>query len=480
MTAIKEQIVQLRQKLNHWNRQYRIGEPVASDLEFDTTLQELVALEHKYPEFNNPNSPTQRIGIESFNGDFVTVEHRHPRLSITNTYSREECQAFCERTAAKVAVPEFLIDLKIDGVAAYLRYENGIFTQALTRGTGKTGEDITENVKTIPDVPLVLPADQWHEGTIEIAGEIYMENPALVAYNKTLPKPISNTRAATVGAIKMKDSRLCAKRPLRFFAHTIVATSNNAPFTTQAGFYQWCKDVGFPTAPGWVVCPTVTDVLRRCDELYGEGSTIISDLPFETDGAVVKLNNFISRHAVGFGSTSPNWEIAYKVQKWEATSEVDKFDWLVGSSGALTPRLWIKTVNIADTDVTKASLHNLSNFKRFGIRKGDIVKMEKAGKIIPHLVCVVESKGGELFEPPTVCPVCGEPVTVQTGGIDEFGFTVETLYCPNTECPARISRKIQNAVAKKALDIDGIGPNIIDQLIETGHLTNFLDLFKLA
>ena len=470
----------LRRTLGQWNFRYRIGEPVVSDLEFDTRLQELAKLEAEYPEFADPNSPTQRIGVESFNGDFVTVEHRHPMLSITNTYSPAEAKAFCDRMTEKVADPEFLVDLKIDGLAVCLRYKDGVLVQALTRGTGKTGEDITENVKTIPDVPLVFPTNCWDGGELEICGEIYVENPALAEYNKTLAKPISNTRAATVGAVKMKDSRLCAKRPLRFFAHTFVDSTVPPPFLTHAGFYRWCQDAGLPVAVEWRLCQTTADVIRRCDEIYGEGSTIIADLPFETDGAVIKLNNFASRDEVGVGATAPNWAVAYKVQRWEAVSEVTDMDWLVGSSGAITPRLWVKTVKIADTDVQKMSLTNISYLKRFNPRKGDLALVEKTGKIIPRLVSIVESRGGELFVPPTACPECQSPTEVRSGGIDDVGNTVETLFCSNKECPARLSRRIQNAVAKKALDIDGIGPHLIDQLIERGHLHSFLDLFRLT
>ena len=480
MTDIASIIADLRKTLDHWNYQYRIGEPVVSDMEFDLRLQELAALEKSHPELADPNSPTQRIGVEPFNGGFVTVEHRHPMLSITNVYSPDEARTFCDRLASKVIDSEFIVDLKIDGLAVCLLYKDGILVQALTRGTGKTGEDITENVKTIPDVPLVLPVDKWNGGDLEICGELYVENRALAEFNKTLPKPISNTRAATVGAVKMKDSRLCAKRPLRFFAHTFVAASQAPPFSTQSGFYEWCSEVGLPIPPGYIVCPTTVDVLRRCDELYGEGSTIISGLSFETDGAVIKLNSFAARDKVGVGSTAPNWSIAYKVQRWEATSEVTDMDWLVGSSGAITPRLWVKTVKIADTEVQKMSLTNISYLKRYNPRKGDLALVEKCGKIIPRLVSIVESRGGELFSPPTECPECHAKTEIRSGGLDDLGNTVETLMCSNDDCPARLSRRIQNAVSKKALDIDGIGPHLIDQLIDRGHLNNFLDLYRLT
>lgn len=481
---IAAHIHDIYRRLNAWNLAYRKGEPIATDLEYDQLMQTLISLEKEHPEFVEPNSPTQRIGEEPLSGDFATVAHKHPMLSISNTYSREDVKVFCNRLMDTTTAlqhgrvePLFVVDLKIDGCAVSLRYVDGVLTQALTRGDGKAGEDITANVKTIYDIPLRLPEGVWHGGDLEIRGEIYMENAALVNYNKTQKKPISNTRSATVGTIKLKDSKQAAKRPVRFFAHTFVHSDKKPPFKSQSGFYEWCRIAGFPVAPHWTTCNTTAEVSRRCDELYGEDATLIQDLPFETDGVVVKLNKFAHREEVGLGATSPNWCIAVKLQSWDAVTTAVDVDWCVGASGAITPRLWVEPVTIDGTSVQKCSLHNVSILKKHAVRKGDIVKIKKAGKIIPYLVGVVESKGGELFTPPTKCPICGADVTIRTGNDGDDGAPVETLFCSSDVCPAKISRQIQKAVA--VLEIDGIGVETIAALVDKGLVKTFLDLYLL-
>ena len=479
-------VTETRRTLNKWNHAYRIGQPIVSDLEFDKLLAELVAYEAAHPECADPNSPTQRIGVEPFSGDFAAVAHNAPMLSITNSYSNEETKAFCAKMNGKIGHHykhhnvEFCVDLKIDGCAVSLRYKDGVLVQALTRGDGKTGEDITANVKTILDVPLKLPEGVWHGGELEIRGEIYMERAGLANYNKTQKKPISNTRSAVAGSIKLKDSREAAKRPLRFFAHTFVSASEPLPFETQSGFYTWCFTANMPVAPHWAVCWTIQEVIQTCDKFYGEESTVIQDLPFDTDGAVIRVNNFEHQAEVGIGATSPNYCLAHKVEKFEATATVVDVDWSVGSSGAITPRVWIEPTLIDGTVIQKMSLSNVSLLQKHGVRKGDIVLIEKAGKIIPRLVCVVESKGGEEFLPPSQCPVCDEPTGIISGGLKGDGQVVKTLFCTNEDCPAKLTRKIQKAVSRDVLNIDGIGAETINALVEAGHVKSFLDLYLLT
>ncbi|MCA9184842.1 MAG: NAD-dependent DNA ligase LigA, partial [Planctomycetales bacterium] len=412
-----EEIEQLREQIRYHDRKYYVeARPEISDLQYDRLMQHLLRLEEQHPEWVTPDSPTQRVG-ESPVSHLQQISHRLPMMSIDNTYSADEVREYAAR-ARKLVDNEpidWVVELKIDGVAASLIYENGLLVRGITRGDGRVGDDITHNVRTLADVPLKLLGDP--PPLLEVRGEIYMTNSDLVRLNQEQEakgeSPYANTRNVTAGSIRLLDPKICSSRRLHIFCHGNgycegLTVGNHQQFLEQIQGY------GLPVTPFVQVHPNIEVALEFCDQLIGR----LHELDFEVDGIVIKVNRYDQRERLGATSKSPRWLIAYKFEKYEATTTLNAIDVQVGKTGTITPVAELQPVELAGTIVSRASLHNADEIRRKDIRVGDVVVVEKAGKIIPHIVRVEKHLRDEdlpEYPFPQVCPECGTDVVQDEG-----------------------------------------------------------------
>ncbi|MCL2710970.1 MAG: NAD-dependent DNA ligase LigA [Planctomycetaceae bacterium] len=472
----------LRQQLWDHDRLYRQGEPIISDTEYDRLLRELQRLEQESGEPIPPDSPTQRVGGEPIDG-LVSVEHRVPMLSIENTYTLGELQNFGKRVEKLLGSdPDWVVELKVDGVAASLIYEDGILVQGLTRGNGIVGDDITHNVKMLRDIPLRLDTPNPPK-LLEVRGEVYMHNSDLAELldkeiikvkrdetGKALPM---NTRNVAAGAIRLLDPKICAERHLRFFAHSVGSTEGFSVRNHWSFLYELAA-CGMPVTPHARHFSSFVHAVGFCESLYAEKS-LLADLDFEIDGLVLKVNNFAQREQLGATGHHPRWVIAYKVERFEATTTLREIRVQVGKTGTITPVAELEPVELAGTTVARASLHNAEEIERKDIRVGDVVVVEKAGKIIPRIVRVEKHLRTKELEPflfPSTCPVCGGVVSKDEGGV--------YIRCYNTHCSAQFKEKLRWFAGRNAMDIEGLGDKLIDQLVGAGLVRSFGDLYRLA
>ncbi|MDR2115961.1 MAG: NAD-dependent DNA ligase LigA [Planctomycetaceae bacterium] len=485
--SISDNINELREKLWDYDRRYRIGEPIISDTEYDLLIRKLRRLEAASKEPIPPDSPTQRLGGEPMEG-LVTVPHRVPMLSIENTYNIGELHDFGNRVTKFLADTAnknsketkelaWVVELKIDGVAASLIYEDGILVQGLTRGNGVFGDDITHNIRTLRDIPLRL-ATKKPPKQIEIRGEIYMRNSDLVLLNQSQQAAglttYANTRNVTAGSVRLLDPKICAERRLRFFAHSI-GFCDGLHAVNHFDFLEELKTYGIPVTPHVRRFNSFTDAVNYCESLYAAEENFLSDLDFEIDGLVLKLDRFDLREQLGSTAKSPRWIVAYKVEKYEAVTKIQDIRVQVGKSGTITPVAELEPVELAGTTVSRASLHNAEEIERKDIRIGDVVVVEKAGKIIPHIVRVEKHKRTKKLLPfqfPNLCPVCGGVLSQDSGGV--------FIRCNNSECPAQIKEKLRYFAGRNAMDIEGLGKELIDQLVDSGLVKKFGDLYRLT
>ncbi len=479
--AARTRAERLREQIRHHDRRYYVeAAPEISDRDYDRLIDELRELEAKHPELVTPDSPTQRVGDEPV-PELQSVRHRVPMLSIDNTYSIDDLAAWGRRVEKLLHEAEghaaepirWVLELKIDGVAVSLTYDRGALALAATRGNGTVGDDITHNVRTIHGVPLRLDLDAAPE-SIEIRGEVYMTNSDLVILNESqaaqgLP-PFANTRNVAAGSIRLLDPRECAARPLRFFCHG-VGDSTGLGVDSQTGLRGWAVAAGLPVAPG-------TQVFDSLDALVERGTALIEelhDLDFEVDGFVVKVDRFDQQRRLGTTAKSPRWAIAWKFEKFEATTKLAGIRVQVGRGGTITPVADLEPVELAGTIVRRASLHNADEIARKDVRIGDVLVVEKAGKVIPHVVRVEKHlrKGHPpAWEFPTECPECG------TGLVkDEEGVFIR---CPNVDCPARARERLRFFASRGAMDIEGLGDKLVEQLVATGLVKDYADLYSLT
>ncbi len=482
MTATaRTRVERLREQIRHHDRKYYVeAAPEISDRDYDRLIDELRELEAKHPELVTADSPTQRVGDEPV-PELQSVRHRVAMLSIDNTYSVDDLAAWGRRVekllhegGEHAAEPiRWVLELKIDGVAVSLTYDRGQLASAATRGNGTVGDDITHNVRTIHGVPLRLDIDAPPE-SIEIRGEVYMTNSDLVALNESQAKqglpPFANTRNVAAGSIRLLDPRECAARPLRFFCHG-VGDSTGLGVDSQTGLLGWAVAAGMPVAPG-------TQVFDSIDALVERGTALIEELhelDFEVDGFVVKVDRFDQQRRLGTTAKSPRWAIAWKFEKFEATTKLAGIRVQVGRGGTITPVADLEPVELAGTIVRRASLHNADEIARKDVRIGDVLVVEKAGKVIPHVVRVEKHlRKGHLpaWEFPTECPECG------TGLVkDEEGVYIR---CPNVDCPARCRERLRFFASRGAMDIEGLGDKLVEQLVATGLVKDYADLYGLT
>lgn len=469
------EIEQLREQIRYHDRKYYVeAAPEISDLEYDRLLQRLKDLEAKHPELITPDSPTQRVGDQPV-PELTQVAHRVPMLSIENTYNTDELREFGRRTSRLLEGQrvEWVVELKVDGAAVAIIYEDGVLTRALTRGNGIVGDDITHNIRTIGDVPLRLSGRQVPR-VLEVRGEVYMTNSDLVALNerqKAAGLPLfANTRNLAAGAMRMLDPRICAERRLRVFCHG-VGHCEGIRATKHMDFLREIAAYGLPPTPLVECFPTFEAAVTHCEQVVER----LHELDFEVDGLVLKVNDFAQRQRLGATSKSPRWVVAYKWEKWEATTRLLAINVQVGKTGTITPVAELEPVQLAGTTVSRASLHNAEEIQRKDIREGDVVVVEKAGKIIPHIVRVEKhERQTELpaYRFPRKCPACGTGLVKDEGGV--------YIRCPNLSCPAQLKERIRFFAGRNAMDIEGLGEKLVDQLVEKGLVRSYADLYRLT
>jgi DNA ligase (NAD+) len=475
--SAQSRIDELRSQIEHHNYRYYIEDnPEISDLEFDRLMKELQELEQQHPELITPDSPTQRVGGQPIEG-FRQAIHAVPMLSIENTYNEEEVREFDARVQRLLQgeIPLYVVEHKIDGVSASLLYENGRFTLGLTRGDGVRGDDITHNLRTMRDIPLRLMASEGKiPAVLEVRGEVYMTNTELSRLNKLQSERgeriFANCRNAAAGSLKLLDPRQSSRRMLRFFAHS-EGRFSGLSLSTHFEFLDLARRFGIPVVPHSNVLKTIDEVLNYCSETLEARSA----LDYETDGLVVKINGIPQREILGATSKSPRWVIAYKVELWQSSTQILDIKVQVGKTGTLTPVAELQTVEIAGTRVSRVSLHNADEIARKDICVGDHVIVEKAGKIIPHVIRVeLEQRSGQerKFKFPEQCPVCQGEV-----GRDEGGVYIR---CLNPSCPAQLKERLRFFATRRAMDIEGLGPALIDQLVDQGFVKSLADLYALT
>jgi len=475
--SVKERIENLRREIEYHNHRYYVqANPELSDLEFDRLLDELKNLEKENPELVTPESPTQRVGGGPISG-FRQVRHEVPMLSIENTYNEAEVREFDLRIRRllKGDAPRYIVEQKIDGVSASLLYEKGIFTLGLTRGDGARGDDITHNLRMVRGIPLRLRVlDAPPPDVLEVRGEIYMTLAGLSKLNlmqaEQGEKVFANCRNAAAGSLKLLDPRESSRRNLCFLAHG-EGRYDGFKAASHADFFEKLRDYGIPVIPHSPPLHSIDEALDYCREMFEAREA----LDYETDGMVIKIDDFRQRSLLGATAKFPRWVIAYKVELWQAESELLDIRIQVGKTGVLTPVAELRTVEIAGTQVSRASLHNAAEIARKDIRIGDHVVVEKAGKIIPYVVRSEREKraGNEKpYEFPTQCPVCNENV-----GRDEGGIYIR---CLNPSCPAQLKERLAFFASRQAMDIEGMGPALIDQLVDKKTVNSLTDIFALT
>ncbi len=469
------EIDKLRREIRHHDHKYYVeAQPEISDLDYDRLIQRLASLERQHPELITADSPTQRVGDQPIEG-LVEVEHRVPMLSIDNTYSLDELHKYGQRTERllKGEPIRWVVELKVDGVACSLIYEDGLLVRGLTRGNGRVGDDISHNIRTIGDVPLRLAGDDVPT-SLEVRGEVYMTNSDLVRLNQQQKAkgepPFANTRNVTAGSIRVLDPRICASRRLRFFVHS-VGYVEGLKAQTHMEFLDEMQGYGLPVTP-LVQCFDGFDAaVEHCEHLIER----LHELDFEIDGLVLKVDSFQQREQLGATSKSPRWIIAYKFEKYEAATRLKQIRVQVGKTGTVTPVADLEPVELAGTTVSRASLHNADEIQRKDVREGDVVVVEKAGKIIPHIVRVEKHERQRRlpeYRFPSDCPECGTKLVKDEGGV--------YIRCPNPECPAQLKQRIQYFASRNAMDIEGLGDKLVDQLVDQGLVHSYGDLYRLS
>ena len=470
---IKNTIQTLREELNQHNYNYYVLDtPTISDFEFDLKLKQLQELENKHPEFFDENSPTQRVG-GSITKNFQTVKHEHRMYSLDNSYSKEELLDW-EKRIQKVLgeVPlEYTCELKYDGASISITYENGKLKRAVTRGDGVQGDDVTNNIKTIKAIPLQLKGN--FPETFDVRGEIILPFAGFEKMNQELIEigetPYSNPRNTASGSLKLQDSAEVAKRPLDCLLYFIIG--NKLPFNSQFEGLETARKWGFKVPKESQLANTIDEVFQFID--YWDVHR--HNLPYETDGVVIKVNDFRYQEELGFTAKSPRWAIAYKFKSEQVSTRLNSISYQVGRTGAITPVANLEPVQLAGTIVKRASLHNADQIEKLDIRIGDTVFVEKGGEIIPKIIAVDLSKRPDNLEPTTYithCPEC------QSGLVR--GESEANHYCPNFYgCPPQIIGRIQHFISRKAMDIEGLGGETVALLYNNNLVHNYADLYEL-
>ncbi len=470
--AVEDRWQLLKSEIERHNRLYYMeAVPEVSDLEYDALMREIQDLEEQYPALITPDSPTQRVGGAPIGG-FQTVAHTVPMLSIDNTYNPAELAQFDTRVRKGLdgGAPEYLVELKLDGVSMSLRYEDGMLARATTRGDGVRGDDVTQNVRTIRSLPLRI---ENAPPVMEVRGEVYMTYAELERLNREREaeglEPYRNPRNTAAGTLKLLDSREVARRRLDMFLYEMVLSSDSLP-PTHGETLDLLTRMGFPVNANRTLCANIDGVVRVCDEWHTRRFT----LDYATDGMVVKVNRRAQRDLLGTTSKAPRWVIAYKFPAEIARTKLLRIVVQVGKSGALTPVAEMEPVRLAGTEVKRATLHNFDDLAQKDLREGDTVEVQKAGEIIPQVLRFIPEERQADTKPatmPHICPACGSAVHKDPDAA--------ILRCLNMACPAQIKGRLEHFASRKAMDIDGLGPAIVEQLVDHGLVADASDLYHL-
>lgn len=473
MTNPQQEIEQLRAQLNEYNRRYYLdNDPVVSDRQFDELMRRLQELEKQYPQYDDPNSPTRRVGSDLTNR-FESVRHRYPMQSLSNTYSLEELREFYDRVKEEAPEADFVCELKFDGTAISLTYEHGRLLRAVTRGDGAVGDDVTANVRTIRSVPLVLGEGDWPD-YFEIRGEIYMPRAEFARLNAEKEEigeqPFANPRNAAAGTLKLQNSAVVAARRLDCFLYAMAG--DNLPGASHWEALNKARTWGF----------RISDHMRRCrtweeiEAFIREVDAMREGLPYATDGAVVKVNGYDIQRRLGATAKAPRWAVAYKFKAEEALTELLSVEFSVGRTGAVTPVANLTPVQLAGTVVKRASLHNADQIALLDLRIGDHVYVEKGGEIIPKITGVelsMRPEGSRPLEFVRTCPQCGAELVRYEGEA--------AWYCPNgSGCTPQIVGRIVHFISRKAMNIEGIGEETVGLFFEQGLVHDVADLYDLS
>ena len=467
-----ERIAHLRKEIEHHSRLYYIeAKPELSDYEFDKLLEQLIALEQQYPDLVTPDSPSQRVG-GAITKEFVSVIHREPMLSLSNTYSLGEVEEFYNRVKKLVALEgvdelEMVAELKFDGVAISLLYRDGLLVRGATRGDGVQGDDITVNIRTIPTVPLKIE----DTGEVEVRGEVFMRKEDFEQLNESRPEEerFANPRNATAGTLKLQDSAEVARRRMSFVAYYLKGISDES--MAHFSRLKLLEELGFSTGNHYQLCRELHDI----NEFIAEWSEKRWKLPYETDGVVLKLNAVTLWDKLGATTKSPRWAIAWKYPAQQARTVLNAVVFQVGRLGAITPVAELEPVLLAGSTVSRSTLHNFDEIQRLGIMIHDRVNIEKSGEVIPKVMSVVLEERPSDAQPiviPLNCPECGTPLASLEGEV--------SYYCPNEEeCPAQIRGRLLHFASRNAMDIKSLGKALVDQLVAIKLVKDVGDLYFL-
>jgi len=474
--GVKKEIEALRKKIaEHDDLYYLLNKPVISDQEYDGLYRRLKELEDAHPELIVPDSPTQRVGGHPAEG-FAVVRHIVPMMSMENTYSAGELREFDERVRKNLKGEkyEYVVELKFDGVSISLLYENGRWVRGATRGDGTEGDDVSNNLKTIRSIPLKFNENvKKVPARVELRGEVYMTKDVFESLNREKKKageePFANPRNAAAGSLKLLDPRIVAKRRLNIFIWGL-GYCEGIDFGKHTDLLEYLKEAGFRVNPHFELCKEIEDVIKFCDLWEGKRKK----LEFEIDGMVVKVNDLKQAQILGSTSKSPRWAIAYKFPAEKALTEVENIIVQVGRTGTITPVAILKPVRLSGSTVSRATLHNFDEIERLDVRIGDKVYVEKSGEIIPKVLSVAKEKrtGKEKsFSSPKSCPACASRLH---SAPDEVA-----LRCENAGCPAQIKERILHFASRDAMDIEGMGAAITDQLVDRGLIKDYADIYYL-
>ena len=474
-----QKVEALRDKIRYHEHRYHVlDDPEISDAEFDRLMDQLIELESKHPELVTPDSPTQRVGGQ-VSGQFASVQHSTPMLSLAKTTSEAELRDWERRIHDLTGVTkvDYVCELKLDGMSMALRFEAGRLALGITRGNGTAGEDVTANVRTIRSIPLNIPAQQLKKAGLpeafEVRGELLMPTTSFVRMNeeqeeKGLPK-FANPRNATAGTVRQLDPRITARRRLDFFAYGLLVDGRTI-FERHSEALTALQAAAFKVNPNHRLVHNIDSVW----DFIMQWESKRDSLPYETDGIVVKVDRIGLQQELGFTGKAPRWAIAYKYAAHSGETQIEDIQVQVGRTGKLTPVAWLKPVPIGGTTVSRATLHNMDEIDRLGVRIGDWVQVERGGDVIPKVVKVLEDKprGHRHFHMPERCPVCGGHVVRAEGEADHR--------CVNANCPAKLRESIRHFASRGVMNIDGMGDSLVNQLVETGLVKNVADLYDLT
>ena len=475
MNEVLERIKELRETLSyHAKRYYVYDDPEISDFEYDRLYAELVRLEEAHPEYFDPTSPTCRVGGKPLD-KFEKVTHAVPMNSLSDVFEYGEIRDFVDRMAGLVENPTFSVEPKIDGLSVAITYENGVLVNGATRGDGTVGEDVTQNIKTINSIPLSIDKPL----SFSLRGEVYMPRKVFYALNDEREKNgqqlLANPRNAAAGSLRQLDPKVCADRKLDIFVFNLqygdIYGDKRTP-VSHANTLDTIKELGFATLRDRALVHSYEEIVEHIEKLGAMRDT----LPYDIDGVVIKIDTLADRIKIGEGTNTPKWAVAYKFPPEEKQTKLVDITIAVGRTGVLTPTAVLNPVRLAGTSVSRATLHNLDFIRERDIKLGDIVTVRKAGDIIPEVLCAHPEKrdGTEIdFYMPTHCPSCGEPVVRD----DNDGAAIR---CTNSSCPAQLSRSIEHFASKGAMNIEGLGPQIVNALLDNGLIHDCADLYSIT